>query len=119
MTLRSTSQLFKAVSDPNRIRILKMLQVRPLCVCEIRDVLQLATSTISKHLAILRDAGFIRDHKDAKWVEYSLNPALDAENAAILSVIQNTNFDDVVIEQDDKKISTVNRYTLCSVKEVN
>jgi len=115
MSLKSTSRLFKAVSDSNRLRILKMLEVRPLCVCEIRDVLQLATSTISKHLAILRDAGFILDHKDAKWVEYSLNPKLDTETAAILSAIQNANVDDELIQADREKVATVDRHTLCSV----
>ena len=46
--IEEKTKLFKSLSDPNRLRILKMLQVKPLCVCEITDVLQLATSTVSK-----------------------------------------------------------------------
>ena len=53
------TETFKALSDPNRTRILKMLQVRPLCVCEITELLGLATSRVSKHLSILRNAGFL------------------------------------------------------------
>jgi DNA-binding transcriptional ArsR family regulator len=51
--------IFKALSDKNRIRIIKMLQKKPLCVCEIRAVLKLAVSTVSQHLSILREAGLI------------------------------------------------------------
>jgi ArsR family transcriptional regulator len=71
--MRKLARTFQALSDTNRIRILKMLEIRPLCVCEIREVLNLANSTVSKHLAILRDAEFILDEKDGKWVNYRLN----------------------------------------------
>lgn len=71
--MRSLTKIFKALSDPNRIRIIKMLEVRPLCVFEIRDILQLANSTVSKHLSILRDVQLILDKKDGKWVNYRLN----------------------------------------------
>jgi ArsR family transcriptional regulator len=70
--MRNTVNVFKALSDSNRLRILKMLEVKPLCVCEITEVLKLATSTVSKHLSILRNAGFIVDEKEGKWVNYYL-----------------------------------------------
>jgi ArsR family transcriptional regulator len=62
----------KALSDMNRLRILLMLRVRPLCVCEISEVLNIALSTISSHLKILRNAGLIEDNKDGRWVIYRL-----------------------------------------------
>lgn len=71
--MRKLSKMFKALSDPNRIRIMKMLELRPLCVCEITEVLKLASSTVSKHLSILRDAELILDQKEGKWVYYRLN----------------------------------------------
>jgi DNA-binding transcriptional ArsR family regulator len=46
----------KALSDPNRVKMMKMLQARPLCVCEIKAALGIAQSTASKHLKILEDA---------------------------------------------------------------
>ena len=64
--MRDVVKVFKALSDSNRVRILKMLEVRPLCVCEITRILNLATSTVSKHLSILRDVDFILDHKEGK-----------------------------------------------------
>ena len=70
---RSTGKVFKALSDPNRIRILKMLEGKDLCVCEVREILGLSISTVSKHLSVLRDAGLILDAKEGKWVNYMLN----------------------------------------------
>ena len=55
--MRKLSKTFQALSDTNRIRILKIFEQRSLCVCEITEILKLANSTVSKHLSILRDAG--------------------------------------------------------------
>lgn len=63
---------FKALGDKNRLAIVKMLEVKPMCVCEITAALDLAPSTVSKHLSLLNEAGLIQDHKDGKWVNYSL-----------------------------------------------
>jgi len=65
-------RVMKALSDPNRVKMMKMLQQRPLCVCEIRACLGIAQSTASKHLKILEDAGLVRGFKDGLWVNYSL-----------------------------------------------
>lgn len=62
----------KALSDPNRVKMMKMLQHRPLCVCEIKETLGIAQSTASKHLKILEDAELVRSFKDGLWVNYSL-----------------------------------------------
>ncbi len=66
-------RVMKALSDPNRVKMMKMLQVRPLCVCEIKETLGIAQSTASKHLKILEDAELVRSFKDGLWVNYSLS----------------------------------------------
>ena len=66
------NKIFKALADKSRLRIVKMLQQKDLCVCEITAVLGLATSTVSNHLSILKNAGIIGDMKDGKWVEHHL-----------------------------------------------
>lgn len=71
--MREITKIFKALSDPNRVRILKLLEKKPICVCEFPTLLNIAVSTVSKHLSILRDAGLITDRKTGKWVIYSLN----------------------------------------------
>jgi ArsR family transcriptional regulator len=113
--LRDKVIIFKALSDPNRIRILKMLQMRDLCVCEITDVLGLAPSTVSKHLSVLRDAGLIHEEKDGKWVNYILNTKpKDPTLASVVSMMhlwfENAN----EIKKDRKEVGTVDRSTLCT-----
>ncbi|MEW6720555.1 MAG: metalloregulator ArsR/SmtB family transcription factor [Thermodesulfobacteriota bacterium] len=73
MTLRAYEDVMKAVSDPTRVRILKILETGDLCVCQIIAVVSLGQSTISKHLFLLRAAGLIRDRRERKWVYYSLD----------------------------------------------
>lgn len=74
--LKSFVKIMKALSDPNRVKIIKMLQQRDdLCVCEIRAVLQLAQPTVSKHLKVLEEAGLVIGSKERLWVNYRLNSA--------------------------------------------
>jgi ArsR family transcriptional regulator len=112
--LRKLAKTFQALSDTNRIRILKMLEVRPLCVCEITEILRLANSTVSKHLSILRDAGFILDEKDGKWVNYCLNDASDQVYVTkLLPFISEWIPENKVIAEDRKKVAIVDRNIIC------
>lgn len=67
-------QIAKSLGDANRLRILRALLDQELCVCELGDSLGLVQSTLSTHLKVLREAGFVVDDKNAKWVSYSLSP---------------------------------------------
>jgi ArsR family transcriptional regulator, arsenate/arsenite/antimonite-responsive transcriptional repressor len=62
----------KALSDPNRVRILMALRQGELCVCQITELFGFAPSTMSKHLSILRQAGLILSRKSERWVYYRL-----------------------------------------------
>jgi ArsR family transcriptional regulator, arsenate/arsenite/antimonite-responsive transcriptional repressor len=73
MGLRQYEAVMKAVSDPTRVRILKILESGEICVCQIIAVIALSQSTISKHLFLLRAAGLIKDRRDKKWIHYSLD----------------------------------------------
>ena len=113
--IKDKTKLFKSLSDPNRLRILNMLRVKPLCVCEITDVLQLATSTVSRHLSILKETGFIIEQKDGKWVNYMINPGPeDPRISSIISTLDFWNSDNKTFEADKTKVKKVDRYTVCS-----
>jgi ArsR family transcriptional regulator len=112
---RSTINIFRALDDPNRLRILKMLEGRELCVCEVRAVLGLSTSTVSKHLTILRDAGLILDRKEGKWVNFRLNTAAEGLIRPLLNVLKGSLADDTQIAHDREKVKHVNRNKLCSL----
>jgi len=113
-SLRAIVKIFKALSDTNRLRIIKMLEIRPLCVCEITEVLQLATSTVSKHLSILRDADLINDDKQGKWVNYSLNTNSNQNyvNQLLPSISEWLKVDGLV-KNDAEKVKTVDRNQVC------
>jgi arsenate reductase/ArsR family transcriptional regulator len=70
--LETFETVAKAVADPSRVRILKMLEGGELCVCQITTVMDLAPATISKHLAALKTAGLLQQRREGKWVYYRL-----------------------------------------------
>ena len=70
-------KVMKALSDPSRVKIVKALQYRSLCVCELREALGLAQSTVSKHLKVLEEAGLVSFEKEGLWVNFQLNDQPD------------------------------------------
>ena len=80
--MKAFIKVMKALSDPNRVKVMKMLQQRPLCVCEIKEALGIAQSTASKHMKILEDAELVRSFKDGLWVNYSLSDGSASPYAA-------------------------------------
>lgn len=77
-------RVMKALSDPTRIKILKILEKRMMCVCELQTALGAAQSTTSKHLKILEDAGMVNPGKDGLWVNYKLADGRQSPFAASL-----------------------------------
>ena len=71
--MRELIKVFKALSDETRIRLLKLLQQRELCVCELMQALDMTQSRVSRNLGILKDAGLVKDRRDGLWVHYSLD----------------------------------------------
>lgn len=65
-------RVMKALSDPSRVKIIKMLEKREMCVCELTAALGLAQPTVSKHLRLLEDAELVESSKDGSWVNYRL-----------------------------------------------
>ena len=70
--VKTQSRLFKALSDITRLKILMLLDIREMCVCEIMVALDLTQPTASHHLGILEAVGLVKDRREGKWVFYSL-----------------------------------------------
>ncbi len=107
-------KVMKALSDPNRIKIIKLLQRKVLCVCEMHEALGLAQSTVSKHLKILEEAEFITYKKDGLWVNYRLSDG--ANNPYAASLIGNLRHwleDDPDVAALVKRLPEINRETIC------
>lgn len=80
--------LTKALADGSRLRLLKLLEDGEVCVCVLTDSLGLAPATVSKHLSLLKAAGFIQARKDGRWVHYRLHDAPAPAAAALLAVLR-------------------------------
>ena len=112
--MRKLEKIFKALSDRNRIRILKMLEVKPMCVCEVTSILGVAQSSVSRHLGILRDAGFINDEKDGLWVNYTLATSTDDIVTTIMTGLRRWGNNDPRIIEDREKAQVVSRDEICA-----
>ncbi len=110
---RKMEKIFKALADRNRLRILKMLERRPLCVCEVTSVLEMAQPNASRHLGILREAGLIEDDKSGRWVNYSLSDQGDEMVSAILAYLKGWGNEDPLFKADRQKAATADRRRLC------
>lgn len=71
-TIDTKTRLLKALANGTRLRILRLLRKREMCVCELTVALDLTQPTASHHLSILENMGLIKDRKEGKWVFYSV-----------------------------------------------
>ncbi|VAW94020.1 Arsenical resistance operon repressor [hydrothermal vent metagenome] len=84
--------LFTALSNDVRLRCLVLLQLQgELCVCELIQALDFSQPMISRHLALLRDSGLVKDRRAGQWVYYSINPELEAWVAEVLLLTAQSN----------------------------
>jgi ArsR family transcriptional regulator len=107
-------QVMKALSDPNRVKIIKMLQCRELCVCEIKTALGLAQSTTSKHLKVLETAGLIVSSKEGLWVNYRLSDG--ARNPFVATLLGNLRHwleSDPDVTDVIRRLSSIRREEVC------
>ena len=108
--MKNSLKVFKALSDVTRIRILKMLESRPLCVCEIRHVLKGSQPNVSHHLKTLHEAGLVVSEKDGLWVAYRLPEKPEsAFLAAALSLVRKSLATDERVRKDRAVVSSVDR----------
>ena len=106
--------VMKALSDPNRVKIMKMLQHRALCVCEMRAALGVAQPTVSKHLRILERAGLVGYKKDGLWVNYHLSNGSSSPYASsILGNLRHWLDDDTEIRALIEKLPEIRREDIC------
>ncbi|MFA5393156.1 MAG: metalloregulator ArsR/SmtB family transcription factor [Candidatus Ratteibacteria bacterium] len=117
-SLKELTGIFKALGDRNRFRIVKMLQKRPLCVCEIREILGISQPAVSRHVNILKNAGLIEDEKNGVWNNCRLPEIIQNESvAAILKYLEYRGNKDGRIISDCRKASGVNRKDICARKK--
>jgi ArsR family transcriptional regulator len=70
----SAIDMFKALSDPNRLRIFDMLSRGETCSCKLLEALSISQPTLSHHMGILQKGGLVRGRRDGQWIHYSVDP---------------------------------------------
>ncbi len=106
--MRSAMSVTKALADRQRVRILMLLQPGELCVCQIVQVLELAPSTVSKHLSVLSAAGLVDSRKDGRWAFYRLpEGSVGAFVRPLLQWLVDTLEHDALIGQDRTTLRAV------------
>jgi ArsR family transcriptional regulator, arsenate/arsenite/antimonite-responsive transcriptional repressor len=106
--MRELMSVLKALADESRVRALTALGQGELCVCQIVELLGLAPSTVSKHMAILKQARLVDSRKQGRWMFYRLakrgTPVEARKIAALLSQLL---ADDPQTRQDAKRLSQI------------
>ena len=112
--MKTFLKVMKAMSDPSRVKIMKMLQKRVMCVCEIKEALRVAQSTASKHLKILEEAGLITFHKEGLWVNYTLADGGNSPYAAsLIGNLKHWLEDDPEVIELAKQLPQIRREDIC------
>lgn len=97
-------QIFKALSDATRLRMLRLLATNgsEMCVCEFVDSLQERQYNVSRQLKVLVSAGLVQGRKDGRWVYYSLRPALTALEKHLRRLFTALELDDTLAQDQNR-----------------
>lgn len=106
--MREFLAVAKALSEPNRARALMALRGGELCVCKMIELLGLAPSTVSRHMAVLHRAGLVVGRKDGRWIYYRLAEAGSAGRVAdAIRWAQRSLDSDALVLQDVERLKTI------------
>ncbi len=107
------TELFKALGDENRLRLLNILDQKALCVCEIEVLLEMSQSNVSRHLSKLRSVGVLTSSKDAQWVHYKLSETFIESHKALYMYLKEG------FEKSDPFINDLQRLETYTKKGLN
>lgn len=106
--MRDLLQVYKALSDETRLRIIKLLERGELCVCDIVASLDIIQPKISFHLSILKEAGLVKDRRVGKWIHYRLDDSEIFRRFLILSTLEKIEGD--LINSDKMRLEEFLKY---------
>ena len=114
-TMRNVANIFKSLEDETRLRIMALLlEAGELCVCDIIAVLQLPQSTVSRHLAHLKNAGWLRDRREVVWIHYSISPDLSPMHKLLSAALHTILAENEVAKDDRQRLAKLGRMNCCA-----
>jgi ArsR family transcriptional regulator len=109
-TMKNIENFLKAIGHEKRLRILKMLEKKNLCVCEITEILGIRQPTVSVHLGKLKRAGLIKEERNGLFSEYRI---VHTHTLDIMWRLLSEKLEDIPeIKVDIQKIENINRYVI-------
>ncbi len=115
--MRDIVTILKALSDENRMRILKLLENRNLCVCELEVLLNLSQPAVSHHLKVLYNAGLVDFEKEGLFVNYRLTDGAAPEVENLRRVLLEALAGKEKVVEDLGKVEGIDREKICSDKK--
>ncbi len=106
-------QIYKALSEEIRLRIIMLLTHGELCVCDLMEIFQETQSKISRHLAYLKHSGFVKNRRVGTWMHYSLKESMDKYKLAHISFMKQYLSEMAPFKNDVKKMEEVKQLKLC------
>lgn len=113
--METAALTFQSLSEEIRLRILALLiKTEELCVCDFVEVLQLPQSTVSRHLAHLKNAGWLRDRREGVWIYYTMTNPLPALHQTLLPVLEKFLLEKTVAVSDYKRLMVCHEKGSCA-----
>jgi ArsR family transcriptional regulator len=100
--MKELTNIFKALSDETRLRILKLLERGELCVCDVVAALDMVQPQVSFHLRVLKKAALLKGRKQGKWMHYKIDDSDLFKRLILLSVLEK--IPDGMLEADKKRL---------------
>lgn len=102
--MKVDTEVYKALSDESRLRMLNILMQRELCVCEIEAVLGMSQSNVSRHLTKLKNAGIVGSKKHSQWAYYHMHEDFKVNNPHLYTHLTNSARQAEVLVRDIEKL---------------
>lgn len=106
--------IFKALSEESRLRILSILLERDMCVCEIEICLNMTQSNASRHLTALRKCGILDSYKKAQWAYYAISENFMEEHKELWHYLQIRLIEIKTYQQDKKECERCKEIDICA-----
>jgi ArsR family transcriptional regulator len=110
VNMKNAARLFKALSDESRLRILAVLALRELCVCQLMAILGIPQPLVSRNLGLLKDAGLIEERREGKLIFYSLRKDLPDDTGTIIKALREKLKDDRTHLSDIQSLADCTEY---------
>ena len=102
--MKTATDLFKLLADPNRARLLHALTHGEFCVCEITDAIQAPQYAVSRNLSALRKGGWVAERRDGTWIYYRLAPAHADLVKDVVRLVSKHGLDGKTLAADSKRL---------------